>query len=271
MFFCVLVLSFTYHRGFPQFYPHIKFTDPCYFRLSSKSNDLFQYTTQPDRMTAPWAAHATMSALFSDMVKAGKVMIHNTMFVIGTNSGDEHNNLLKAVLNRFVEHGVTVNQEYVKKVCLPNAKVCGVIVYNEGAEANLVKRGRKLLLWPRPKTQADTLRFLRFMGDYARCIENFENLHKPLHTMVIAPTFYWNKKLSYCFGELKAKLINFTVRDIDYRQDMHVYCEHNRLESSFQAVLFQNETWDQPGTMKRVVPLAFGSRKLTEEELKMSA
>jgi len=125
---------------------------------------------------------AMMNELLRDLINTGKVAVFIDYVIVGTETEEEHDELVAEVVKRLEENDLYVKPEKCKwKV--REVEFLGVVIGPE--EIKMEKEKVKgVLEWPIPKCIKDVYKFLGLANYYRRFIEGFATLARLLHDLV---------------------------------------------------------------------------------------
>lgn len=207
------------------------------------------------------ALSRVLEHVFSD-IKYNFVFNYVDDIIIYSSSYNEHLTHIEEVLNRLRKVGLTANP---KKVLWAKQSVpfLGYIISNGQLFLN-PERVAPVLNFPRPKTVKGVQKFIGFLGYYSRFIVDFATLAAPLNLLKRKnQSFIWESEQEHAFVTLKSKLATapaLYLVDFNQRFTLHV-------DASAIALGVALGQWHDGVN----VPVAFGSRLLTESERHLSA
>jgi len=153
---------------------------------------------------SPAIFQVMMNKLLRDLVNTGKVASFIDDVIIGTETEEEHDELVAEVIKRMEENDLYVKPEKYKwKV--REIGFLGVIIGLEGIKMEKEKV-KGVLEWPTPKCVKDVQKFLGLANYYCRFIKGFASIARPLHDMVKKnKKWEWTEKQEKAFSELKKR------------------------------------------------------------------
>ena len=123
-----------------------------------------------------------MNKLLRDLINTGKVAVFIDDVIVGTETEEEHNELVAEVIQRLEENNLYVKPEKcswkVKEVGF-----LGVVIGLEGIKMEREKV-KGVLEWPMLKCIKDVQKFLGLANYYCQFIEGFAMVARPLHNLV---------------------------------------------------------------------------------------
>jgi len=119
----------------------------------------------------PATFQAMMNEILRDMINKGKVAAFVNDVLVGTETEEGHNEIVKEVLKRLEENDLYVKPEkYAWKV--RKIEFLGVVIGPNGIEIEKEKMDG-VLIWPEPKNIKDVRKFLGLTNYYWRFIKDF--------------------------------------------------------------------------------------------------
>jgi len=119
----------------------------------------------------PATFQAMMNEILRDMINKGKVAAFVNDVLVGTETEEGHNEIVKEVLKRLEENDLYVKPEkYAWKV--RKIEFLGVVIGPNGIEIEKEKVDG-VLIWPEPKNIKDVRKFLGLTNYYWRFIKDF--------------------------------------------------------------------------------------------------
>jgi len=119
----------------------------------------------------PATFQAMMNEILRDMINKGKVAAFVNDVLVGTETEEGHNEIVKEVLKRLEENDLYVKPEkYAWKV--RKIEFLGVVIGPNGIEIEK-KKVDGGLIWPEPKNIKDVRKFLGLTNYYWRFIKDF--------------------------------------------------------------------------------------------------
>ena len=207
---------------------------------------------------SPVTFQAMMNELLRDLINTGKVVAFIDDVIIGTETEEEHDELVAEVIRRLEE-----NDLYVKlEKCKWKVREVGflrVVIGLEGIKME-EEKVKGVLEWPTPKCVKDVQKFLGLANYYHQFIEGFASIARPLHDMAKKDKKWeWMEKQKEVFKELKEKFTKEPVLaapDLDKKMRMEV----DALDYATGGVLSME---CEDGLWR---PVAFLSKSLNEME-----
>ena len=185
----------------------------------------FEPTVMFFRLTnSPATFQAMMNELLRDLINTGKVAAFIDDVIIGTETEEEHDELVAEIIKRLEENDLYVKPEKCKwKV--REVGFLGVVMGPEGIKMVKVKV-KGVLEWPTPKCVKDMQKFLGLVNYYHRFIKGFAAVARPLHDMVKKDKKWdWIERQEKALKELKewfTKELVLAAPDIDKKMRIEV-------------------------------------------------
>ncbi|KAK3730339.1 hypothetical protein QZH41_002079, partial [Actinostola sp. cb2023] len=157
-------------------------------------------------------APAVFSRLMADVMRGltwNGVAIYLDDIIIGGASFDEHLRLLKEVLSRLRNAGLTIKSSKVH-LCQKTLRFLGHLVSVEGISPD-PEKVETVRNWPRPQTSKDVRSFLGLCNYYMEFVPNIQLLAKPLNELTGKASFVWTAEREKSFCKLKEALTSAPV------------------------------------------------------------
>ena len=123
-----------------------------------------------------------MNKILQDLTNTGKVTSFIDDVIIGTETEEEHDKLVKEVVKRLVENNLYIKLEKckwkVKKVGF-----FGIVIEPEGIKIE-EEKVKDVLDWPTPKYVKNMQKFLGLANYYRQFIKDFVSMARPLYDMI---------------------------------------------------------------------------------------
>jgi len=114
----------------------------------------------------------TMNKILRDLVNKDKVAVFVNDVLVGTETKEEHNEIIEEVLRRLEKNDLYVKLEkYIWKV--RKIGFLGVIIGSNGIKIEK-KKVDGVLSWPEPKNVKDNRKFLDLTNHYKRFIKCYD-------------------------------------------------------------------------------------------------
>ena len=173
---------------------------------------------------SPATFQAMMNKLLRDLTNAGKVAVFIDDVIVGTETEEEHDELVAEVVRRLEENDLYVKPEKCKwKV--REVEFLEVVIGPEGIKMEKEKV-KGVLEWPTPKCVNNVQKFLGLANYCCRFIEGFTRVARPLHdTVKKDKKWEWTEKQEEAFRELKKRFTEEPVLaapDLDKKMRMEV-------------------------------------------------
>ena len=149
----------------------------------------------------------------------------------------EHNENLKAVLERAREVGLKLNPDK-SKICKTEVNYVGHILTQEGLKPSS-DRVQAIADMPTPTDKPGVQRFLGMIGYVSKFIPNLAEINKPLRILITKEVmWHWDYEQQRAFDTLKTLLINAPIlRYYDVRQEIVLQVDASK--SGLGAALIQ--------------------------------
>jgi len=220
---------------------------------------LFEFQVMPFGLTkAPSTFQDMMNHILSDLLDVG-VLAYMDDILIYTKAKEEHDRLVKEVLERLQAHGLAVSPEKcVWKT--QEVEFLGYVIGRNGI-AKSHEKVEAVLSWEEPKSLSETQSFLGFANFYRRFIKDYSRVARPLTELTKkTEKWSWNPEAGKAFNKLKKR---FTMVPILAHFDAQrpVIIETDASDFALGAVLSQKDKEN------RLYPVAFHSRKFQPTEI----
>ena len=131
---------------------------------------------------SPATFQTMMNKLLRDLINTGKVAVFIDDVIVGTETEEEHDELVAKVIWRLEENDLYVKPEK----CSWKVKEVGFLRVVIGLEGIKMEREKVkgVLEWLMPKCIKDVQKFLGLANYYRRFIEGFATVARPLHDLV---------------------------------------------------------------------------------------
>ena len=131
---------------------------------------------------SPATFQAMMNELLRDLINTGKVAVFIDNVIVGTETEEEHDELVAEVVKRLEENDLYVKPEKCKWKVRDVEFLGGVIGLEEIKMEKEKVKG--VLEWPTPKCIKDIQKFLGLANYYRQFIKGFATVTRPLHNLV---------------------------------------------------------------------------------------
>jgi len=196
--------------------------------------------------------------VLSDLLDVG-VLAYMDDILIYAKTREEHDRLVKDVLQRLQDNGLAVAAEK----CVWRAQEVEFLGYVIGRNGIEMARNKveAVLDWKTPRSLTETQLFLGFANFYRRFIQDYTRVARPLTELTKkSEKWVWTKEAEEAFRELKNR---FTLAPILAHFDAQkpVIIETDASDFAIGAVLSQRDI------KGRLHPVAFHSRKFARAEI----
>ena len=203
--------------------------------------------------SAPEIFQRTMTQILLDL--EGIVCHMDDVLIYGRNQA-EHDTRVRAVLNRIMEAGLTLNEkcEFSKR----EIRFLGHIVNDQGIQADPEKT-RAIERFPEPGNVTELQRFQGMVNQMGKFIPDLATINKPLRDLLKKESqWVWDKPQAEAFTRIKKALASPTVL-AHYDVNKYSTVAADASANGIGAVLLQEDN----GQRKAV---CYASRSLTETE-----
>jgi len=159
---------------------------------------------------SPTTFQAMMNEILRDMINEGKVTAFVDDVLVGTETEEEHDEVVEEVLKRLEENDLYVKPEKcmwkVQKV-----PFLGVVMGEEKVEMEEDKV-EGVLKWPTPQCVRDARKFLGLANYYRHFVKNFAKVALPMNQLTRKDEKWkWEEEQQAAFEQLKSI---FTTRPV---------------------------------------------------------
>jgi hypothetical protein len=205
---------------------------------------------------SPATFQTMMNDIFRDLINDGKVVVYLDDILIFTKSLEEHQRVVRRVLQILRENNLYLKPE---KCEFEQTKIeyLGLII-SEGHVAMDPVKVKGILDWPAPTTKRELQAFLGFVNFYRHFIRGYGDLAKPLTSLTGNVDWSWEGLQQDAFEVIKQRISSAPVLAIPTDDDPY-RVEADSSGKAIGAVLSQQ----QDGVWK---PVAFLSKALNETE-----
>jgi len=130
---------------------------------------------------SPATFQTMMNKILRDLINKGKVVAFVDNVLVGTETKEEHNEIIEEILRRLEENNLYIKLEK----CMWKAKkigFLGIIIGLNGIEMKAEKVDG-VLSWPQPKNVKDVRKFLGLTNYYRRFIKDFAQIARPMNVL----------------------------------------------------------------------------------------
>ena len=172
----------------------------------------------------PATFQAMINKLLRDLINMSKIVAFIDDVIVGTETEEEHNEIVVEIIKRLEENDLYVKLEKCKwKV--REVGFLGVVIGPEGIKIE-EEKVKGVLNWPTPKCVKNVQKFLELVNYYCQFIEGFASIARLLHDMVKKDQKWdWTEKQERVFRELKerfTKELVLVAPDLDKKMRMEV-------------------------------------------------
>lgn len=221
---------------------------------------LFEYTVMPFGMiNAPSTFQAMMNHLFRDMLDAGVLVYLDDLLIYATTE-EEHDRIVKEVLQRLTKHHLAVSPRKCKWR-VPKVEFLGYIINRQGIGMTQDKV-ECVLKWQPPRSLKESQQFIGFANFYRRFIHRFSAIARPITNAQSGNPrdWKWISEMQAAFKELKER---FATAPVLVQFDLTKQASVETDASNFAI----GRVLSQKGSDGKQHPVAFHSRKMTPTEI----
>lgn len=218
----------------------------------------YEFTRMPFGLCG---APATFQRLMNVVLRGEnwhKCVIYLDDVLIFGRSLDEHNERLRAVLQRFREANLKLSSS---KCCFLQQQISylGHIISKDGIATDPDKT-RKISEWPQPACKKELQSFIGLANYYRRFIKQFSDIVAPLQTLISAKEFSWRQEHTHSFNTIKKALTTTPILSFPVKVGTYIL-DTDASHDFTGAVLSQV----QNGVPKVI---AYASNKMTKSQRK---
>ena len=173
---------------------------------------------------SPATFQAMINELLRDLINTGKVVVFIDDVIVGTETEEDHDELVVEIIKRLEENNLYVKPEKYKWR-IREVEFLGVVIGPEGIKMKKVKV-KGVLEWLTLKCVKDIQKFLGLVNYYCQFIEGFAIVARPLHDLVKKnKKWEWTEREEKAFKELKERFTKdpvLTAPDIDKKMRIEV-------------------------------------------------
>jgi len=144
--------------------------------------DFFEPTVMFFGMTnLPAIFQAMMNEILRDLINEGKVAVFVDDVLVGTETKEEHDEIMEEILRRLEE-----NDLYIKlEKCVWKVRKIGFLEVIIGPNRIEMEEEKinGVLSWPQPKNVKDVRKFLGLTNYYRRFIKDFTRVARPINVL----------------------------------------------------------------------------------------
>jgi len=201
---------------------------------------------------------AMMNKILRNLINKGKVAAFVDNVLVGTETEEGHDEIVKEILRRLEE-----NDLYIKlEKCMWKARKIGfleVVIGPDGIEIEAEKVD-EVLNWPQLKNVKDIRKFLGHANYYRRFIKNFARIARPMNVLTWKDEkWWWEEAQQKAFEELKRIFTSKPVLAVpDLDKEFRVEADaSNYVTGGVLSMKCLNKKWK---------PVAFISKSLSDTE-----
>lgn len=221
----------------------------------------FQFRVLPFGLSGgPSTFMLVMNEVFKDLVDKG-VIIYMDDIAVYSKTKSEHLRLLNEVFERLKKNCLYVKLskcEFMRS----SIEFLGHNISDRGVRM-LADKVKSINEWPTPRNEKHVASFLGLLGYYRRFIKNFSQIALPLSELAKEKVkFTWGQKQEESFQKLKQIVTSDQVLALpDYDKPFVVTTDASGFAVGASLQQMDDET-------KRLRPIAFFSKKLSEQEMR---
>jgi len=207
---------------------------------------------------SPATFQAMMNEILRDLINEGKVAAFVDDMLVGIETEEEHDEIVKEILRRLEENDLYIKLE---KYMWKTRKIgfLEVIIGPDGIEMEAEKVDR-VLNWPQPRNVKDVRKFLGLANYYRRFIKDFARIARPMNVLIWKDKkWWWEKAQQKAFEELKGIFTSkpvLAVPDLDKKFRVKADAS-NYVTGGVLSMKCSEEKWR---------PVAFISKSLSNTE-----
>ena len=197
-----------------------------------------------------------MNKILRNLINKGKVAAFVDNVLVGTETEEGHDEIVKEILRRLEE-----NDLYIKlEKCMWKARKIGfleVVIGPDGIEIEAEKVD-EVLNWPQLKNVKDIRKFLGHANYYRRFIKNFARIARPMNVLTWKDEkWWWEEAQQKAFEELKRIFTSKPVLAVpDLDKEFRVEADaSNYVTGGVLSMKCLNKKWK---------PVAFISKSLSD-------
>jgi len=220
---------------------------------------LYEFQVMPFGLTnAPSTFQDMMNHVLSNILDVG-VLASMDDILVYAKTEEEHDQLVKEVLERLQQNGLAVSPEK----CVWKAKEVEFLCYIIGQDGTRMNQDKveAILFWQCPTSLTETQSFVGFANFYRRFIKDYSRTARLLTELTKkTEKWNWNAEAEAAFNELKKR---FTTAPVLAHFDATklVILETDASDFAVGEVLSQHDEEN------RLHPVAFHSRKFSPAEI----
>jgi len=151
---------------------------------------------------SPVTFQVMINKILRDLINTGKVAAFIDDIIVGTESEEEHDELVEEIIKRLEENNLYVKPEKCKWK-IKKVSFLGVVIGPERIKIE-EEKVKGVLEWLTLTYVKDIQKFLGLANYYCQFIEGFTAIARPLHDMVKKDQKWnWTERQEKAFRELK--------------------------------------------------------------------
>ena len=193
-------------------YNNIRIKEGDEWKAAFKTNQgLFEPTVMFfGLMNSPATFQAMMNEIFRDLIDDGKVVVYMDDILVFTNTLDEHQQIVRQVLQRLQDHDLFLKPEKCEFE-RDSIEYLGLVISHDKLEMDPVKVAG-VAEWPTPQKVKDVQAFLGFSNFYRRFIKDYSKIARPLFDLTKKDMpWSWTQECEAAFVRLKATFTSSPV------------------------------------------------------------
>ena len=228
---------------------------------TSKAQYLWNRLPQGTSPSSGLMAHAVQ-----DTIQSGNIQNIATCYVdnllVMSDSLEQHKIDLKKTIQTFMKRGWKANCKKSHLMINSNLRLFGFEVnLSKGTIGPDPQKVDAILQLPTPTNQKEARSITGSINYYSELIPDLAPLMIPIHESTKNNKFEWTDQCEANFKEVKKKLATLPVVYLpDFNQKMHLFTDG----AAGQFISWHISQWSN--TLKKFVPISFGSHKLAQAE-----
>lgn len=153
-----------------------------------------------------------MNDIFKDLIAEGKVTIYLDDILIFTKHLNEHQRIVRRILQRLRENKLFLKAEKCEFEVL-ETEYLGVIISQDSIQMDPVKVAG-ITEWPTPTKKKELQSFLGFTNFYRKFIRDYSKIVRPLTQLTRNAEWTWSTAQNQAFQQLKKQMAEDVVLTI---------------------------------------------------------